>query len=237
MTDKNDQDGQQPASTPEPGQPSAPSYGDQAAYGQQSYGDQGTYGQASYGQQSYDDQPSTGQSGYGQASYAQPSGGQPSYGQQSYGQQSYGQSSYGDQGAYGQQSYGDQTSGQPSDGEQQYGQQPYGQDAAYAQQGGYGASTQQWGQQPQRNTLALVTLILGIAGFFTGLTGLAAIVTGHLSLSQIKKSGEEGRPLALTGLILGYVTVGLSVLAIVFVVVMFAIFGGIASTGGYYSGY
>ena len=34
---------------------------------------------------------------------------------------------------------------------------------------------------------------------------LAAIITGHIALSQIKKTGEQGRGLAIAGLIIGYI--------------------------------
>ncbi|MEV3904232.1 peptidylprolyl isomerase [Mycobacterium sp. NPDC050551] len=43
------------------------------------------------------------------------------------------------------------------------------------------------------------------------------IIFGHISLAQIKRTGEDGRALALTGLIVGYVA---TVLSIVFVVLM-----------------
>ena len=74
--------------------------------------------------------------------------------------------------------------------------------------------------EQKTNTLAIVALILGI------LIPIAGIVVGHISLSQIKKTGENGRGLALTGTILGYV---FSVLWIIFWVVTlilpFLIFG------------
>jgi hypothetical protein len=114
--------------------------------------------------------------------------------------------------------------------------QPYQQDA-YQQNpyqappvpnGGYGAP-------PQRNSLALVALILGIAGFFTGIASIGAIIVGHISLSQIKKTGEEGRSMALWGTILGYVAVALFVIALVFVGIFIA---AAASSGiGEYSTY
>lgn len=113
--------------------------------------------------------------------------------------------------------------------------QPYQQDA-YQQNpyqappvpnGGYGAPA-------QRNSLALVALILGIAGFFTGIASIGAIVVGHISLSQIKKTGEEGRSMALWGLILGYVAVALFIIAIVFVIIFVA---AAASTGINYDTY
>ncbi|MEN9621068.1 MAG: hypothetical protein RL499_1261 [Actinomycetota bacterium] len=49
------------------------------------------------------------------------------------------------------------------------------------------------------NTLAIVSLVLA---FFIS---LGAVICGHIALSQIKKTGENGRGLALAGLILGYV--------------------------------
>ena len=52
------------------------------------------------------------------------------------------------------------------------------------------------------STLAVLTLVFGILGF-----GVVPIITGHIALSQLKRSGEEGRGLALAGLILGYVTI------------------------------
>lgn len=58
------------------------------------------------------------------------------------------------------------------------------------------------------NTLAVVSLATAVTGF----GAVAAIITGHISLAQIKKSNESGRPLALTGLILGYVGIALWVL-------------------------
>ncbi|WP_378148522.1 DUF4190 domain-containing protein [Cnuibacter sp. UC19_7] len=64
---------------------------------------------------------------------------------------------------------------------------------------------------PQRGTslLAVLTLVFGILGF-----GVVPVVTGHIALSQLKRTGEEGRGLALAGLILGYVTLAGWVLAI-----------------------
>jgi peptidyl-prolyl cis-trans isomerase B (cyclophilin B) len=41
------------------------------------------------------------------------------------------------------------------------------------------------------------------------------IVFGHISLSQLKRSGEEGRGLAVAGLVVGYVLTALTVVAIV----------------------
>ena len=46
------------------------------------------------------------------------------------------------------------------------------------------------------------------------------IVLGHIALSQIRRSGEEGRGLAMAGLVIGYVSVGLILLVLLFGLVM-----------------
>lgn len=53
------------------------------------------------------------------------------------------------------------------------------------------------------NTLAVVAL----ASALTSIGAVAALITGHIALAQIKKSGENGRPLALAGLVIGYLTI------------------------------
>lgn len=77
------------------------------------------------------------------------------------------------------------------------------------------------------NTLAIVALV---AAFFVP---IAAIVCGHIALGQIKRTGENGRPLALWGTILGYVfSFGWVVFWIIWV-----IFAGMAASMGGLSGY
>lgn len=59
---------------------------------------------------------------------------------------------------------------------------------------------------PQTSGKAIASLVLGIFGFLTVLPAIPAIILGHLSLSEIKKSlGRlRGRGMAITGLVLGY---------------------------------
>ncbi len=52
------------------------------------------------------------------------------------------------------------------------------------------------------NTLAAVSL----ASALTSVGAVMAIITGHISLAQIKRSDESGKPLAVSGLIIGYLT-------------------------------
>lgn len=64
---------------------------------------------------------------------------------------------------------------------------------------------------PPRRTNAMAIASLVCAFLFAPL----AIVFGHLSLSQIKRSGEEGRGMAIAGLVIGYVvTVGTIVMLV-----------------------
>ncbi len=68
---------------------------------------------------------------------------------------------------------------------------------------------------PRTSPLAVAALACGVAGFFTGgLTSIPAVVMGHMARGQIRRTGEQGKGLALTGLILGW----LAILSIVLVV-------------------
>lgn len=59
------------------------------------------------------------------------------------------------------------------------------------------------------NVLAIVSLV---SAFFVS---LAAVICGHIALSQIKKTGEKGRGLAIAGLVLGYAGIVLGLIALV----------------------
>ena len=68
--------------------------------------------------------------------------------------------------------------------------------------------------QPQpTNSLAIVSLVC--AFLFAPL----GIIFGHISLSQIKKTGEEGRGLAVAGLVISYLITVLTILVVVLSVV------------------
>ncbi|RNE64066.1 DUF4190 domain-containing protein [Cryobacterium tepidiphilum] len=110
----------------------------------------------------------------------------------------------GQPGAYGQQ-YGQA----PQYGHQPYGQQPYGQP----------------GRSDKYNVLAIVSLV---SAFFIS---LVAVITGHIALHQIKRTGEQGRALAITGLVLGYL--GLLAGIIVAIIVIAAIAAHPGSIGSY----
>ena len=69
---------------------------------------------------------------------------------------------------------------------------------------------------PRTNALAIASLVC--AFLFAPL----GIVFGHLSLSQIRRSGEDGRGLALAGLVIGYVVTIAAILAVVAATLLFA---------------
>ena len=64
------------------------------------------------------------------------------------------------------------------------------------------------------NVLAIVAII---AGFLAPLVG---VICAHISLSQIKRTGESGYGLALTGLIAGYCLLAFSLLMFILVIVV-----------------
>lgn len=77
---------------------------------------------------------------------------------------------------------------------------------------------------PVRSTepLAKASLILGVlAPFMCAATSVPAIITGHMALSRIRRSGDEGRGMAIAGLVLGHIFTAFCVLWIL----VFILFG------------
>jgi type IV pilus assembly protein PilA len=78
--------------------------------------------------------------------------------------------------------------------------------------------------RPKRSGKATASLITGIAGLFLLIhAAIAAIVLGHISRSEIRKSGGRltGKRMALAGLILGYL--GITVIPIMIIAAAVAI--------------
>lgn len=96
--------------------------------------------------------------------------------------------------------------------------------------------------QAPMNVLAILSLIAAIVGFFTlGIISVAAVVLGHIALSQIKKRLDRGRGMAIAGLIIGYVGTAIwAFILVVWMVIGFSfltLFGTGASTYDYGSDY
>jgi len=83
---------------------------------------------------------------------------------------------------------------------------------------------------PEKNGLGVWSLVLGIASvvllFTCGigfLAGIPAVITGHLSRKAQKEGLANNAGLALAGIITGWVTIGLTILAVAGLAVMFSI--------------
>ena len=80
----------------------------------------------------------------------------------------------------------------------------------------YGPGPYPYPAPPPTNGMAIASLIC--AFLFAPL----GIVFGHLSLSQIKKSGEEGRGLAIAGLVISYLVTVATIVAVIVGVMFFS---------------
>lgn len=96
----------------------------------------------------------------------------------------------------------------------------------------------EWQQVPlspkQDSSLAIASLICGLVGwtFIPVLGAIAAVILGHMAKKEIRDSGGRlsGDGMALAGLILGYVQIGLVILATICVLAFaFAVAAGITS--------
>ena len=85
----------------------------------------------------------------------------------------------------------------------------------------------------QTSTLAVVSLVFGILGWtlLPFLGSLVAVVCGHMARGEIRRAqgALEGDGMAVAGLVLGYLVIGLSVLAVMAAIL---IFGGLAALIG-----
>jgi hypothetical protein len=102
---------------------------------------------------------------------------------------------FGQSGQYGQP-------GQPG----QYGQPsppPPGQQPYYGQPPPTGPTT---------NTMAIVSLVLSLAGLLTAITAPIGAILGHVARKQIRERGEQGEGLAMAGIIVGWILTGIYVL-------------------------
>ena len=87
---------------------------------------------------------------------------------------------------------------------------------------------------PRTSSLAIVSLIFGILAyvFLPFLGALIAVICGHSARSEIRRAPPgtiDGDGLALAGLILGWIQLAFTALAIVFAILV--LFGAIAFSG------
>ena len=101
---------------------------------------------------------------------------------------------------YGQPPYG------PPYGQPPYGQQPYGQPPYAPQPYGYG-----WAPPQRTNGLAIASMVLGIVWLYW-IGSVLALVFGYVARKQIRERGDAGGGMAIAGIVLGWVGVGILVL-------------------------
>lgn len=88
----------------------------------------------------------------------------------------------------------------------------------YATQNGpaYGAPNP-YPASARTNVLAIVSMISSLSAFillpFIG--SIAGAIMGHISLGQIKRSGEKGRGMALAGVIVGWAGLALTIIGVI----------------------
>ncbi len=76
------------------------------------------------------------------------------------------------------------------------------------------------------NSLAVASLVCGLAQPFLGLTTIPAIILGYAARGQIRRTGEDGNGIATAGLVLGWVGLTIGVLVVLFVAAFTAGHGG-----------
>ena len=71
-------------------------------------------------------------------------------------------------------------------------------------------------QRQSTNGFAVAALVLGIAELCTGIFGgILAVIFGNLALARIDESNgaQKGRGMAITGIVLGWIAIGLTAVA------------------------
>lgn len=83
---------------------------------------------------------------------------------------------------------------------------------------------------PKTNTLAIVSLVSSLVGVFIipFIGSLVGVITGHMSLNQLKTNGEGGRGMALAGTIIGWVGLAFVILGVIALIALIPV---IASNG------
>jgi hypothetical protein len=114
--------------------------------------------------------------------------------------------------------YGYQAGYQQPYQQQPYQQQPY-QQQAYLPPAAYP-------QNSGTNTMAILALVFAFV--FSPL----GIVFGHIARKQIKQTGEQGDGLALAGMIIGYISLGIGlVVCCIYGIAVAGLFGSAATSG------
>ncbi|MBF6589861.1 MAG: DUF4190 domain-containing protein [Ktedonobacterales bacterium] len=131
---------------------------------------------------------------------------------------------------YPDQPYAGQPYPYPPDASQPYPDQPYaGQPYplayGYPPAGAVGQPYYAGPMAPATSGWAIASLISSIAGICTiGLGAIVGVIFGHIALSEIKRSNgmQQGRGVAIAGLIIGYAQIAIGILLILIIALTIA---------------
>lgn len=83
----------------------------------------------------------------------------------------------------------------------------------------YGGSSGPYQQQKPTNGLAIASMVTSLVGLLGclcyglgGIIGLIGAILGHVALRQIKTGGQQGRGMALAGVIVGWLVLALAII-------------------------
>ncbi|HEX3751689.1 MAG TPA: DUF1707 and DUF4190 domain-containing protein [Streptosporangiaceae bacterium] len=85
-------------------------------------------------------------------------------------------------------------------------------------------------QQRPTNSLAVASMVFGFATPLFALTAIPAVILGHKARGEIRRTGERGKGMATTGLVIGWTVIGLVALLATLIVLVAASTHG-AATG------
>lgn len=118
----------------------------------------------------------------------------------------------------------------------QYAPQAYlSEQSAHTQPPSYVSGPPQAGRPRGATTLGETNTYAVLSIIFAFIVPVLAIIFGHMGLNQIKRNGDAGRGLALTGTIVGYAYFIIIALVVMLYLSMIAI--AVASFGAFASGY
>jgi hypothetical protein len=107
--------------------------------------------------------------------------------------------------------YADPSVTAPGYGPGGYGPDPYAGQYGYPSQPGHPPP---YGPPKPNNALAIASLVLSLASIWClGLSAPVGAILGHVARAQIRRSGENGDNMALTGIIVGWIVTALAVAA------------------------
>ena len=93
----------------------------------------------------------------------------------------------------------------------------------------------------QKNGMAIASMVCGICSlvlyfFFGFVLAVLAVIFGHIQLSNISKSPKVfgGRGMAIAGLVCGYISIGFSVIGLLFLGSLFSLSNELLEFSEYY---